>query len=352
MNTSLEECSDDAQWDKLVDSASHGTIFHKYRFLKMMEKYSGSRLHPMIFKRGGVPEGLYPIFSGRTHGIKMAFSPPPHCSVPYLGPLILNYDSLTTAKKERVYLELQEEADRFINRELGIGYVTLATPPGLIDSRPLTWAGYSVRPLYDYVLDLSLSEEQLWKQLGRKLRKQINKEKTGEVSIEEGGREDIRSIYKLLCTRYKEQGRSVSVPLNYLMEIFDEFYPNNMKILVARYRGECVGGLIDLYYREKASSWVGNPKPKIGTSVNEMLQYKAVTRAKESGCFVYEEMGANTEHLCRYKSKFNPNLSMHYNARRCGPIISVAEKAYSSLYKPLRERILSLKNPEEDLKTK
>ena len=342
MIPSLKVCADKKQWDALVESAPHATIFHKWSFLRKMEKYTGGRLYPMIFFKDEKPAGLYPLFYHKNKGIKMVFSPPPHCAVPYLGPLLLGYDALTQTTKESVYVDLQSGIDNFLNEELSADYISVITPPGLIDSRPLFWAGYCVTPSYDYIMDLTLPEEVLWDRLGKKLRAQISKEKSSGYAIESGGREELLIIYDMLVNRYKEQGRTVSVPKEYLLEIFDEFYPENMKVWVAKYQGECIGGLADLYYKGKAASWVGNPKPKVGTNVNELLQYEAVLSAKKSGCTVYEEMGANTKHLCRYKSKFNPNLAMHYNAKKCKPAVGALENAYMSFIKPFKNRMTRL----------
>jgi len=347
MAITLKICDDQKEWDNLVEKSPHGTIFHTWKFLKIIEKHTPSKLYPLIGMKGTTPVGIYPLFFQKRFFLKMVFSPPPHVAVPYLGPAFVDYDKLKQSKKESIFINFQKAVDEFISSELKADYASIATSPGLDDPRPLKWAGYVVEPKYNYSIDLRKGEDFLWKQLKGKLRQDINRERRKGVTVEQGSKKELMEIYDSLIGRYKEQRRVVNVPKDYLLEVYDSFYPQNMKIFITKYKDEFISGLVDIYYKNKASSWIGHAKPRIGgIKPNDLVQWEAIKFACESGFEEYEEIGAGTERLCRYKSKFNPELSICYSAKKYNLLGYLAENSYAGILKPLYGKIFST-NPNQ-----
>jgi len=332
MAIDLELCVDGKQWDELVENSSYGTIFHTWDFLKIIEKHTPSKLYPILGLKGTNPIGLYPLFYQKKGFLKLVFSPPPHVAIPYMGPIFINFEKLKQNKKESLFNQFQKEVDAYISNDLNPSYIHILTIPDFIDSRPFLWLNYNVTPKYNYVIDLSHGLDFVWKNLKKKLRQNICKEDKKGVVIRKGTEKDMQEIYSLLSERYKDQDKNTRVNSDYLISLYSHFHPQNMKISVAEYEGEILGGLIDLYYKNKASSWIGNPKPK-NTSIQstDLLQWEAIKRSYNTGCSSYEEVGANTQRLCRYKSKFNPDLSINFSAKKTDLLASISEKTYNKL---------------------
>jgi hypothetical protein len=341
METALRICTDQKEWDALADSVAHSTFFHRWEFLKTMEKHSGYKLHPLIGASGNASAGLYPLFYKKRSLLKTVFSPPPQCAVPYLGPLIVDYETLKQSKKESRFIDLQNAADEYMRTELKADYVSVTTCPGLQDARPLKWSAYSVEPLYYYHLDLSMGLEYVFDQLKKNLRQNIGKERKKGVEITEGTRDDLETVYDLLFERYRQQEKIVTVPKKYLLELYDRYHPGNMKVIVSKYRNETLGGIVDIYNKDRVISWIGNPKPVddvCGSS--DLLQWGAIEMACKSGAKSYEEIGASTERLCRYKSKYNPELKVYFTGKKhLSGMSKAAEYGYAKVLKPLTARI-------------
>ncbi len=53
-------------WDRLVEESPYGMLFHRWKFLQILEKYSGFRLYPFGVFRGDEPVCLFPCFTGPT----------------------------------------------------------------------------------------------------------------------------------------------------------------------------------------------------------------------------------------------------------------------------------------------
>lgn len=329
--------SDSDEWDRLVERSPHGTIFHTWKWLKIAEKHTNSKLYPIIGYKGTTPIGVFPLFYQRKTLLRMVFSPPPHAALLYLGPALVDYDKLKQSKRETTFVEFQTQVDEFITDKLRANYSSISLPPTLCDPRPFQWEGYAIVPAYSYVTDLSKGPDYLWQQLDKKSRENINRGIKREISVKEGHKEELEIIYNLLVGRYAEQDKIVNVPKNYLFEVYDSFR-DKMKIFVAKYEGEIVTGLIDIYYKDKIVSWVGNPRPriKISPSPNDLLCWEAMKYACKCGFKSYETIGAaGDERLHSYYSKCNPDLLVRYSAKRCSFAAKCFEDFYVKTVKPI-----------------
>lgn len=319
------------QWDEMVENSPHGTIFHTLNWLKITEKHTNSKLYPIIGLKGTTPIGLFPLFYQKHTLYKSIFSPPPHTGVPYLGPLMIYTPQQKESSKVSTFMKFQKQVDDFIYSTIKPNYVSIKSLPELLDCRPLKWTGYQVEPLYTYIIDLNKGEEYIWGQFERKLRQSINKAKKRGVFIEEGSREEMLKIYDFLVERYKEQGKIVTVPKNYLLDLYNLFYPKNMRISVAKYEGEIVSGVIDLRYKNKIVSWIGNPKTNLrGFCPNDLLTWESIKWGIKHGFKCYEDVGANTPRLDQYKGKYNLYPAIYFSARKYSPFfIKWFESSYT-----------------------
>jgi len=313
----LEE-KDEKIWDDLVSSSSHGTLFHTTAWLKLAAEQSRAELIPCMFYKGTQLVAVYPIFI-QKHGItKVALSPPSRAYMLYLGPVIADYDLLKQDKKESTYIQVQHDMDDFIFRTKGCKYARIRSSPGLYDSRPLRWSGYTVDPLYTYRLDLSRGIDDIWGQFDRKLRVEIKKTLREGVTVRTGDREDLEFIHDTLFERYQHQGIRPVNYKKYLQALYSVFGRDNMKIFVAEYQGRRIGGTINLCFRNIMYLWVGIPKSDlVGLSPNALIQWEAIKWAHDHGMRVYEEMDAGDDARLRYfKAKYNPDLVIWYSATK------------------------------------
>ncbi|WFN35122.1 GNAT family N-acetyltransferase [Methanogenium sp. S4BF] len=246
------------------------------------------------------------------------------------------------SRREHIYCSFLEGINDYIKRNLHAQYVQVFLPPKLCDPRPFTWSGYTVKPEYNYVTDLSPGADYLIQSLPKKKRQDISRAYKRGITVEMGGKEELEVIYNLMVDRYREQGRSVLVPKEYLFEIYDA-YCDQIKIFVTKYEGEIATGLIDVLYNNSLYSWIGNPKPltEISPSPNDLLLWEEIQYCCEHGFTSYVTMGAagNERLHTYYSSKFNPDLDIRFSAKKCSSIIGCFESAYANAYKPAKSYI-------------
>ncbi|MDG6251042.1 GNAT family N-acetyltransferase [Methanocalculus sp.] len=308
--------NDAEQWNAAVESAHHSTLFHTWNWLKIVEKHTDTTLYPLMCYKGTTLVAIYPVFVQKKMHIHVALSPTSGAYLPYLGPVIPGIEAMKQDNKESLSLFVQEAVDDFLFSQLKCKYVRIRTPPRLNDARPFKWSGYEVDPLYTYRINLKNGKEQVWEGFEKKLRSNIKKAIKEGIRIQAGGREDIEFIHKSLSNRMTEQGLSTSGSIDYLYDLFDTFYPSNMKLFIALYEGQKVAGNIVLFHKDVVYSWVGLSKSDIrGLSPNDLVQWDTITWACNSGFDYYEIMDAGVDpRLRHFKSKYNPDIEIWYSA--------------------------------------
>ena len=333
MRIELEIAKDDKEWNELIKKSPHGSIFHTWKWLKISEKYTNTKLYPIIGYKGEEPIGIFPIFYKKKYFIRMAFSPPPHTGVTYLGLLLINYNKLKESKRLSYLIEFHKFVDEFICKELNCNYILITTPPNFIDARPFKWTNYTLDPIYNYRIYLSVGLDKVWENFKPELRSHIKRTNKRGVKVEFGDINDLKFIYESLVWRYKEQGRSIKVKFDYLKEIYEN-YKKYMKIFISKFNDEPIGGIVVTAFNGVVSYWIGGAKAKLkGLSPNDLAQWEAIKWAYENGFKYYEEIGAGTENLSHFKAKYNPELTICFTAKKSSALSSLIEKIYMKMKK-------------------
>ena len=321
--------ADSKRWDDIVNSSVNGTLYHTWTWLKIVEKHSMSKLFPMVFfdSDDDMPFGAIPLFHMNKFGIKMIFSPPPWCYIS-LGPVIIN-KRYKQHKFELAYLDFQAYMDRFI-KKLGVNYTSIGTSTGLLDIRPFLWAGYKVTPFYTYKIDLSQGEETIWNNLRKNTRRDINIAKKKGINIMEQTDEiSIDYVYSVTSSRYAHRHQRFPVHRSYLTDTFQQFGHTYIKTYVALYQGQIVTALSCTIYKNTCCAWIGGTRTEeSGLEANKLLYWDIITRMINNKYKYFELMGANTRHLCEFKSIFGPEISIYFGMNKSDTLGSLAEKLY------------------------
>lgn len=312
----LADQTQSQEWDNVVMSSSHGTIFHTWKWLKCVEKHTRCNFLPIFAFNESQLVAIYPVFLQKKSVFNLALSPPAKSYLLYLGPVIADYDSMKQNKRENLQMSLQERVNEYLFSTFGCKYIRICTSPGLIDSRFFTWNGFLVHPQYTYRINLSRGIDEIWGSFDRKLRVDINRATKEQVIIKQGDLNDLLSISASLSKRFVEQGYVPNDYRTYLTDLYQEFYPEHMKIFIAVYNGERVGGMISLCFKRIMYLWIGIPKSTLkGISPNDLVQWEAIKWAHENHFEFYEEMdGGDNLRLQNFKSKYNPDLHIWYTA--------------------------------------
>ncbi len=332
-------------WDTIVQNSPHGTAFHLWDYVNIMERHSWINLlgrkvcakgHFLMGFKGEAPLGVFPVYT-YTHGpLRIAASPPPRTGTYYLGPVMESSFCPNQSRREKHYFGLMQAVDDYLFTTLKIHYANVSVPQGLGDARPL-WGGYRVEPLYDYIIDISGDLDSIQDSFVKKLRWSIRFSEKQDFSFEVGSEEDLLSTYHSYMDRVVEQGIGFRMDEDILIELFNRFNGKNIFVFPVRAGDESIGGVIVTCVGQTVSVWMGcNKSTKATGTSNDYMHWELIKWAKEQGYTQLRFTWANTKRLCRYKSKYNPRLDPYFFARKySSPLIQALSEAYMHLRHPL-----------------
>jgi hypothetical protein len=326
--------SDKELWDRVVYESPQGTLFHSWKWLKIVEDYSKkivfrktykTQLFPLMVFENAEIVGILPVFFYDIPFFKTVLSPATGVENLYLGPVLHNPEKFNQNKQQTRLLEFQNQIDSFIKNTLKARYILIKTSPGLTDLRPFKWSGYEVEPQYTYELDLTIGKEKIWNEFSRRLKQDINQVKKNGISVEIGSRDDFEFIYDSLKKRAR-----INAEKKYILEIFDTFAPRNLTIFIVKHEDRKISGLAVICYKNKVWFWLGNPRmTDNGPSPNTLMFWEAINWAIEHGYENLEIIGADTFDLFSFKRKFGGTPTLFFKTRWLSPGFKSLESVYT-----------------------
>lgn len=325
---------DDSQrWNEFVDRSPYGTVFHKWDFLKMISKHTGYIMLPYGVFDDEDLVCIFPAFIKRTYGVNVIFSPPPRTGIPYMG-LVLSseYDNLTQTGKEVRLGEITKGITEKLE-EFSPIYVAIQLIPAFNDVREFKWNGYSVEPLYTYYIPDDISLDEILEGFSRSTKRLVKAIKKNKYNMKMIESSDLTQFYDYLSRRYEEQNLKLPIENVEYLEDLLRLYPDNIKLFyVLNEKDKIIGSNLVIIYNKKVISWLGTPKPDVDLPVNEFIFWELIKLSKNTDS-MFEIGGADTRHLCSFKSRFNPSLETNYRVSKHNNLGAMAEWAYLNLYK-------------------
>ncbi|NLO90181.1 MAG: GNAT family N-acetyltransferase [Clostridia bacterium] len=319
--------SDKKVWDQVVDNSPGGLLYHKWDFLKLIEKHSGFKLLSYGIYKGEELICVMPLFFKRIKGVKCLFSPPPQSGVPYLG-FVMNatYHTLKQDKKESYINLVAEEVDREIKR-ISPNYFSASLIPGFVDVRPFKLLNFGINVEYTYMLDLHRPLDDIWKDFTGLCRQNIRKGQGLNCKLKKS--KDVSMLTEFLRERYLEHGMNYLVNPGYLEELLKTF-PCNMGLYYLHHDDRIIGASLNHEYNDWYLGWIGLTKArdKKYRYVIDAMLWSFIKQAKLQGYTKFEISGANRPNLCRFRTKFNPRLELCMQLYKKDFIGKLAEKIY------------------------
>ena len=332
-NSGIEVRPADGNWDDYVERSEQGTAFHREAFLDVVADHADATLHRLVGFKGQEPVGVFPVFE-LTKGFTTAvFSPPPDLGLSQMGPALLNLDKLKQRKRETRTRRFLEGCLSWIDERLDPSFVHVRSHYRYEDYRPFAWNGFDITPRYTYVLDLEPGPDALMDGFSSDARRNVRRADETDVVITERGRDAIGEIVSHLQDRHDAQDVHYPVDPGFVADLDRALPEGQVRTYVASVDGDYVGGMVTLEDETTVFRWQGGARPKGDASlpVNDLLDWRIITDAVDRGRTRYDFVGANTPHLCEYKSKFGPDLVSYAVAERSTTTMRMVSRLYRSL---------------------
>ena len=311
-------------------------LFHQPEALAVLDEHVDGDLELYGGFKGQQPIGLLPVVTRDRFVGGTVTSPPPSMNVPRLGPVVMP-TSPKQRKRESVNQQFTEAALDEIDVGGSLSLFRMICNSQYLDPRPYVWAEYDLTTQFTYLLDLSeTTTDEAMAAFSSGLRREIRSARDLDVTVSVEGLEGAREIYDATRQRYEDQDRSFPVEWDYVRDLVTALGDRARPYVARGPDGDFLGGITALYSPDTAYFWQGGTRSEYdGVSLNGLVHWRIIEDviADEALDSVtgYDLMGANTERLCRYKSKFGAELVPYYVVESDSIGMDVAKATYSTL---------------------
>ena len=324
----VELLEDKDRWDQFIESSPQGSLFHKWDFLKTVERHSGHRFLPYSVYTGEQLRCIFPFFIGKDHGLTVMNSPPPNTQIPYLGPAFdPSVEARRATAKEKIFDQVTDEVCGEIEK-IAPNYVSITTVPNFLDVRSFIWKNYREHFRMTYAIDLEKSLDEIWASFSNGCRRGIRK--LGAHSPEIQQTDDVSALLRIWRQRFSELG--VQVPLlsdSYLKDLVAAF-PQDVTVYNLLIDGRLATAIaFCIMQEERYHWWIGGVNVRKDLSAVDYLIWEVVQRAQSEG-FKRLDLGEG-DLLSGYKAKFDPTLEPFWSLRKANTLYKIGLRVKQSL---------------------
>lgn len=308
-------------------------VFHAPEALSVLDDHTPGDLVLLGGFKGDRPTALLPAFVRDVPFGRVVTSPPPGMGVPRLGPVVMPA-SPKRRKRERVNGAFAEAVVEELDLDSPRTLFSMVCAPDYRDPRPFRWADFDVETRFTYRLDLAeQTPEEVRASASKSLRREIDDARELDVAVERGGTDALRRVFEETRARYVEQGEAFPQTWPYVRDLYEALGDRARVYVVRDEAGSFVTGMTALYSPEDAYFWQGGSRAiHDGVAVNSLLHWRVLEDVAADppaeSVSGYDLHGANTERLCRYKSKFGGDLVPYHAVDTGGLRMDAAKWAY------------------------
>ena len=318
---------DENEWRKFLDICDAATIYHTPEWKKLMEETFNYDPYYFFLKNNGNIAGLLPMFH-----IKNKLAGDSLCCVPFAhecGPIgDLNVSSILVKEGISLYRNKEIESDRHhFNRHIEI-------KDSLEEDFHLK-SSFSM-----YVLELS-SVDKTWNTIHKSIRRYIKKSVAEVVITRSNSIEDAELFYQVNCRNKQDKG-ILAYPKDLFINIA-RIMPGNIDIYLARFDGKIIGGVLNIYFKDKVFYEFGATDPRY---MSQHPLYACLWKSIEDACiknykiFDFGLAANNETGLINFKKRWGATEKKLYYSYY--PMLEEGSGKYSSRYKIMEKVIKKL----------
>lgn len=300
-------------WDDFVHNHPEGSVFLCSYWLKNLFDSLNTGIE---FRILCVFDNNKNIIGGFAFGIKKAAGlisilfPPPNTL--YWHILVSNRETKYQGKNISHKRELIQRILDILEKDMDI--LNFLAPNSTIDIRPYTWKGYSQKVLYTYILEIN-DLESTYDLFDPSLKRQIKKGEKSNYNINSGINPEIAETFlKLQSLSFDRQSKSFSFKKNDFLRFIAKIRDFvNLQFHIIYQDNKPVYGIALLIDNNIAYYWLAGGDPEyFDTGLNQLLLWNIIKDLKKREIKYFDFVGANTESITNYKSKYNFTLTPYY----------------------------------------
>ncbi|MDR4506267.1 MAG: GNAT family N-acetyltransferase [Candidatus Scalindua sp.] len=296
----------------------YGTVFNSLDWLLIF----GDKVQIYgIYNKGGELTGGFHLYKEKKLGFSLYCDPP---FTPTIGPF-LKVESTNPVSIMDTWKKLLSSLSDFIE-SMPYLIISLSLDRRIVDTQPFIWKKFKVIPGYTYLVNLSLSVDEIWSKMSSERRKNINKGlKDGLVTTKLDNFEIIKSLVVKSFTRQR-----MIVSESYLDKILFKFSNNcNSFAFVTSKNGNPIGGTFCVYDNNRAYYLLGGyDSDKKHHGAGTLSMWESIKYARNLGLKYFDFEGSMIPQIEKYLRGFGGELSPFFRINKAIIPIEIILKFY------------------------
>ncbi len=309
------------EWNHYYDLLESKGIYHRPEYIKVLERYLGHSAELCIFEKDTHHFLYYPYFRRNLESLPFAHS----CDLP-----ISQYSDIDSSwyyGGPLLRLERQEEKEGLIHsflaafsaycRESKIVSEFIRFDPNLENHRHFKGSLPISRNRQTVYVDLSQSEDEIWRNMEGRARTAIRKAKKMGVKIGVSNeKKDIETFYEIYTAEMKRK----KAPAHYRFEkvFFQEIFENlghRIALIYAEADGVFFSGGLFVYEEDRPAHYylMATAYPYRNYQSNSLILHEAMLYFKGKGLGVFDLQGGRAD-VYHFKKSFSRHRAPFYTA--------------------------------------
>lgn len=292
-----------AEWDSFVEKSPQGTVFHKTSWLK---SYGDFEFRIIACVHGENIVAGIPLTYTKRFGIKFALNP---LFTPYLGVIFRESN-----QKYNIRLSFEKELSKVmakIAKDVA-PYVRYKFHYNFLDPLPFLYAGFSVRPRYNYVLDLNEDLNAILGNMEKDNRNRITRALKYGLELSEASPTEMA---ELICQSFERKNRTPPISKKAYERYLESFHETNtVKSIIVKDKDDLLAGGTIAYDSHSAYYLLGGfvPESKY-KGTGPLAIWTLIRNAKEVlGLKEFDFLGVLNENIERFYRGFGGKLTQSY----------------------------------------
>lgn len=301
------------EWDKFTESSQQGSVFNKSWYLQNI--YKNFDIHVVRDPNKKIVAGMIFGYHNKTKWI--IFNRSLHSGI-----LFIDFSSYKESKKNSLIIEWTY---LLINSMPKVLFYYSNFHYSFDNWVPFLWKGYEQYTRYTYIIDNSLSIEQVFNNFSRSLRKEIGyaKKYTDGVLCEKENLDYKKDFYKLLKSVYDRQNKKAPMTFKRFC-MYDDMLNEKKcrRIFFASHDGQIVSALYIVYDSDSAYLIMSGTLSEFRQyNHKSLLVYEAIKYFNEAGIKYFDFEGSIMKNVEIYNRKFGGKYQPYYVITKSNNII-------------------------------
>jgi hypothetical protein len=303
-------------FDKLA--LNHGTIFNTSDWIKLFNK--GISRHG-IYNKGNELIGGFITYQEKKFGLSFYRNPP---YTPEVGPF-LRIDASNPVSVMDLWKETLTLTSNYLDK-LPYSVISLSLNKNVLDMQPFIWDKFKVIPGYTYIIDLSMSLDEILKRMSNERRKNINKGLKDGLLVKEINNYEV--IKSLAIQTFSRQDMEVNE--SYLNRILFKFANRINSFAFGTFANDKpIACTFCVYDKNSAYYLIGgydNENKHHGAGALSM--WEAIKYSKKIGLRAFDFEGSMVPQIERYFRGFGGQLTPYYRINKAKLPLEILLKFY------------------------